>query len=332
MSTRIPKRRFAPDNRATYNHYISTHQDNGIIWGYVHGTFDAKTAIRCLEGTTPRGILWAGEIALEQAYKIKNSDEDQAGKKKEDAYQSLVTAQRLFDRAFKVGQYASIFTMDQVMARARVQSALLPVHAIAIAEGTLPNVNAASKAYERTVEVGRVLVDEHQAVRQAAYKSPRAKDELYDMIGFAGEMAAMLPVQRKGLNDIGPDSMFAVLSHLSNDNRNTGGSSVNHGWDVSVVDDYGGYEDPAFRVQVKTSLRADKFPLRPDETGISLIHVDPDLRISQGESHIAYSVLEECFRELDGEGESSGATARLDARTEKYLDMLDETRAVQPLS
>jgi hypothetical protein len=332
MSIKSVKRRFAPDNHASYNHYISSHDDRGIIWEYVHGTFDAKTAIRYLEVTTPQGILWAGEIALEQAYKIKNCDEGQTAKKNEEAYQSLINAQKLFDRAYRLGQLASMFTMDQVMARARVQSALMPIHAIAIQEGTLPNAKAASKAYERTVEVGRVLVDEHQAVRQAAYRSPRARNELINISGFTGEMAAMLPIQRKGLQDIGPDSMFAVFSLLSKDNRNTGGSSVNHGWDVSVVDDYGGYEDPAYRVQAKTSRRADRYPSRPDESGISLIHIDPDLRISKGESFIPYCVLEECYQELNGEGESSGATARLDERTENYLDKLDETRAVQPLS
>lgn len=298
-----------PDRLSELRRFSVESEPTRIIGSYYARSVDSRTAIRRLEHTTAQGILWAGEIALEQAHKAADNSK---------ASESLSYAQAMFARAKKIGELASRLSIDHVTARAQVQSVHLPVQALLVLEDRLPPRPLAEKVYQRTVNIGYSLALEHRANVHGANRI-----ELNDMLGVTGELAVLSLLERVSLRAIGTESWFPLLSLASEDHRNKHGSSLNHGWDISIFTDREDSPITDYRIQVKASNGKPPSLVRPDETGISLVSIHPDLKIKPDEYHIPSRVIEECFTELNDPAHSALASANLDERTEKLLEKID---------
>lgn len=145
--------------------------------------------------------------------------------------------------------------------------------------------------------------------------------EKAEVIGNVGEIAVMLLLQRFGLQDDCEDSWAAVPSFAFED-KGTGKHFESSTWDISVFTQYDRETAPErnYKVQVKAS---DRYGKVYDED-ISQVHVYPDLYLGNEDIHAVKSghFLSKIIAECAIEQEKGLLTERLDARTEKLLDIL----------
>jgi hypothetical protein len=284
---------------------------SSIMNAFLERRIDTKTAIRLLEKCPPKGILWAGELAVQEAFKETDSN-------KADIYFSQ--AQRLFFNAEHNPQPANSGKFNATMARARIHYAYMPVHR-EVYQGNLPGKALAESVYWQTLDVGEALSNSYFSHQPDI--DPHARE---DMIGTLGEVAVLAPLQRfsiYGIDEkrppIGSDTWFAFLSHISEDFHNSPHSALNYAWDVSVLAKPADQITLDYRIQVKTTdFRIANF--KPNDEGIILVCVDPDLRLPDDRQYICATVIKECLAVRDNPNGFSRSRTNLNQRTEKLLD------------
>lgn len=283
-----------------------------IATAFNRGDMNIRTARAKLERTTAKGMLWSGELALQQAYQAQGKPE---------RLRCLDSAQDMFTRSRQIGNYASQKTVSPVSARAEVQAALLPIHARVVLEGHLPTKVAAEKAYERTLAVGQAVSLEHRANDD----NPNRK-LVGELKGAVAEIAVLGLLERAAIQKIGSETWFPFLSHFSQEHGNHHGSSLNHGWNVNILTapDADTSAALAYRIQVKSSNYA--HPDRQERSygdDIALVCVDPDLKLSPSEHNIAHHIISDSFSELTEPNQSLLTVRRLDERTDLLLELID---------
>jgi len=284
-----------------------------VLNGYLRSRLDPNVAQRHLESGGLQGLVWAGEIALEQAY--KRSD-----------LPSLESAQAYFQKAIHLGHFVSGVNNHEnryLLAQSEVLLNHLPVAAGISLAHKLPQKPIAQKVYSKTVTIGHDLAAVLSPVDRTTESSGLSR-----VAGLTSELAVLLLLERAALK-IGPDSWFPLLSFISEDKRNGSGSLINHGWDINVFADNQSQSglDVVYRTQIKSS---DRTPNKHqfNEEGISIVRLDPDLRISNNERHIGKLIIDEVYKEEIFRGNSQRITAALDYRTELLLNCLDKSESV----
>ena len=198
-----------------------TRPDLTILERFKNGEIDPARAASKLDRTS-QGKLWAGEIALEQAFLDMDDPEK--------VIDHLTYAVERFSRVEEVAAYFATKTSRAVLARAAIQSALIPVYAWMTLCGQLPPTKSqvTEKAHGDTITIGYQLT---KAYSSGKYVS---EDEKPYMSGMISEVAILALLQRFAIREVGGNTFSPILSTLREDRRNNSGSTVNHGWDISV--------------------------------------------------------------------------------------------------
>ncbi len=185
--------------------------------------------------------------------------------------------------------------------------------------GQLPQIpQVTEKAYDKTVTIGYKLT---KAYFSGNYVS---EDEKSSMSGMIGEIAVLALLQRFAIREIGSNTFSPILSMLREDRRNNHGSTINHGWDISVFTQLGRAKPILnYRVQVKTFEQDQSTKPKIDEARISRVVINPDLQVRPGDRYVACNIVNECFRELTDRWAPDTLTDRLDDRTTSLLEYID---------
>ena len=275
--------------------------DLAVLRTYLDNKSNYKQARSHLNNSTAQGQCWAGEIALEKAHKYNSLD-------------YLDDAQISYERA--LGSLAVSGKNPELVAKAKIRSAHLPVDGIMIMDQALPPKSLAETVYKQTIQISQDLA----LARQEMHRTQPEKDTC-DLKGVLGEFAILSLLERISIQEIGSENWYPTLSLISQDRKNRHGSSVDRGWDISIFSDYWGVKMPSHKIQVKNSRHAHIDAVRKKD--IILVEVDPDIRINSFEKNISEIVIRECFLELNYPKSTITATPNLNSRKEKLLDIVD---------
>ncbi len=297
-----------PDRAKELRNFLGLNGQKAIASKFLSGEIRHNQAISLLSQTSSEGLLWAGEIALENAQLVRS---------KASILDNLQKAKLMLMRAEAIRLHTNKGRVDHVVARAQLQSLHLPVYGCLALEHSLPSQQVAEKTYPRTLQVGMALAKEYE---QTSNNTPEELELRKDMSGTLGEIAVLTLLERFALN-IGSDSWYPFLAYFSEDRRNRHGSTIGRGWNISVFTDLDEHQiDQCYRVQVKTILAHHAYSL-PMSEGISLVAINPDLKINLSDrQQLSSQIIEECNQELTGESQYS---AGLEQRTEKLLKIMD---------
>lgn len=280
----------------------------GVVLDYLKGQISPEDTLYYL--TQPQAsaeaLLWGGEIALENAATTQEDNRRLA---------LLQLAHKLFLRSVDRASIANNRKMDGALARANLRISQLPLHSILILSSKLPKADLADKVLDKSLTIGL-------NVANALFDTSVSIDHNRKtaMVGVLSEIAVYSLLVRQACQ-IGTESWFPFMSHFSEDRRNRRDSIVDKSWDISVFSDTSPTE-PSHKVQVKTTYRASLLP--PDD-GISLVIVNPDLKIPQEKSGLlSQKIILECFQERQEQSPSKQLVETLSARTDKLLSAIDE--------
>jgi hypothetical protein len=265
---------------------------------------NTQVAIKRLELGGAYGLLSCGELLIQEAY------DTPAGY---DHFNTLMAAADYLQHAIRSRKMATRGQVDSVIARASNQWTNIPIHDLVI-QKKFPESNLAESVHQRTIEIAHSLLVDSYLERGA---------DRMQSVGTLGELSVLLLDQRLGVRKIGPEIYFPSPSTFKQDYRNNHGSVLDRGHDMNVYGDVGFGWKQISRVQVKTrDTKYDGSELRPVHDDISLICIDPDLRLNSDERFIPGRIIEDIVLEQNYPPDSKvhqDAAERLDARTELYL-------------
>ncbi len=270
-----------------------------------------KTAIRQLENTRPIGVLWAGELAIEQAYREADL---------ETAFDYLDYAQFMFKKADYSQSFLFSGRTDVLRAKARKNIAILPAHKLALM-GKLPPKEMAESIYQQTTLIGHDLVNEYRAGLPE-----NNGDTQQEFRGEISEFATWLLLQRfaNTPNGIGSESWYVFPARYLEDRRNLHGATLNRGWDLSVIANRDDKLMLDYKLQIRSALFQDGIK-RPNVDGISIVYLNPDIKFASDKTHVGSTVIEECFFDLYNYEPNSNFDNHLKLRTDMLLDVMDRT-------
>lgn len=268
---------------------------------------------------TPLGWLLAGQVYLESAIRPKKN------------YQSQIyinNAGEMFNRCINmnVNNFRDKYTDLSYQFRALVHTTLLPTYYF-LTDKKLPPNNVTENMYSNLLNVGKKMVDEYFREKNNTDEDNIInKSKLYGLISEVGVLALL---QRFSIKEdgIGSDTYTATLTTFSDDFRNKSGSTINHASDINVYTKLSD-NDPttlSYAVQVKSNKYQGTYEINPntirmeDEKGISRIYLNPDLKLGEWDKFVGSNILSECY----GETENKNFTQKLDERTERLLENLD---------
>lgn len=305
-------RRHAYSNTELYQgigRYFDTKDISSIQRRYSRGEIDAKTAIKQFERTSSLGVLRAGEIAVEEASKSS---------KPKLAVSLFNQAEDLFIRAEQMQQLRWSNRLDAIRARAQIDLAYLPVHKL-VYVNELPPQNIAEVVYQQTVLTGHGLAKEYRD------KNPDvSKPERHDINGICAEIGTMALLQRLPIvSGLDPQTWFPRFTYYSEEHSNTHGATVSRSADLVVMSKRGVEIETDYRIQVRASdFRKAEF--KPDESGITLVCLNPDLKLERDRFNVGCLIVEECFKEMAQPRRRSYFASNLNQRTDKLQDLLDD--------
>jgi hypothetical protein len=267
------------------------------------------------EATTAEGKLWAGEVALEEAYKAGTTDK---------AAGLFSYAQNMFNKAYYDQRLVWPDRYDPISARARIQAANMPIHRFLFFNQLPPN-DMVKDVYCEVVNVCYALAEEHRAKRPSV-----DIDSRHEISGAIGEYAILALSLRDYIVGDEQPKLFPQLAMYTEDRRNSHGSSINHGWDISEYIMTGSILSLGYRLQVKTSdyRRVKAVPdengnlpnaqvYLPNESGISMVFIDPDLKLEYDRFHLSSVIIRECLIERIDPAHAAAAVERLNQRTKQ---------------
>ena len=274
--------------------------DIALLHEYLDGKSNYRRTRDFLNRTTADGMIWAGEIAIEQAHKTRN-------------FEFLGEAKNSFERA--IGRMAISTVSYDKMAKVKIHQAHLPIHGLMVLHDELPPTELAKNVYQKTISIANLLLQKQCELRAL---NPDYIDS--NIKGTLGELAVLSLLERIATKDIGSETWFPLIAHVGQDRKNRPGSTVNHGWDISVFSDINGIDEVENKLQVKCAHHMDID--RINEDGITLIEIDPDLRLLNTEGNIANIIIRECYQEIFIPNSSLIISKNLDDRSELLLDKL----------
>lgn len=316
-------------HRSTRNHHLApssaerekqavafgnNHNPHSIMIRYKAGQINAERARALLETSNSRGVLWAGELAVEAAYQAKTTDQKSA---------LLSYAGEMFRKAYHAQSIATGGRVDDVSAGARLGLAELPIHSGLVLNGALPSFDVAKKAYTEMVKTGADL--------SAAYWPQRHSgdpEDLNNISRLVGKVVGSGLLGRFALYQIGPESWYPVSALMTEQHSNRHGSSVYHGWDLSVFADRGEAAiSRDYRLKMRTTRPLDTTQDRPVESGIAVVNINPDLRLLDGETYLSFRIVDDLHSELVYPRPGSTTSRMLDERQDLLLATLDPSLA-----
>lgn len=293
-------------NAVSSKAHLYSRNPHGLLVRLHNHRIGAEEAVESLEKTNAYGRCVAGEICVELAYKTSRI---------EDTAAFLARARHNFE----VSSKSTVSTMQGHSARALLHLAQLPNHAIIASTGKLPVRSQALKAYESTVAAGEKIAEAFHEATIARTKS------VIDLAGVASEASALTLGQRYALwSGIDSETWFPMTSFFSEDHRNADSpTKTNRAWDMNIYQKHDSHPlDTAYRVQIKSSPHKRDLNDAKPEADIVTLYLRPDLQIQPHEAMRVTTIIMEAAAEMEAD---AGASARLDVRTEHFLDKLDSS-------
>ena len=239
-----------------------------------------ETAIRRLELTDAFGLFSCGELLVQEAY-----DKSDTG----DPLNTLLTAADYFKAAINSRRLANNERTDFISSRAELQLIHIPIHDLVI-QKKFPEADLAEKVHQKTIEIGHnLLIDSWDQY-----------ENRIETAGILGEISVLALDQRLSLRKIGCGIYFPCPSTFNQDYHNNHGTVLDGGWDVSVFSDVGNGMHREAKMQVKTRQNTyDGSRIRAVQDDISLIIIDPDLRLPNDYGSIHRGIIEDMVLERD---------------------------------
>jgi hypothetical protein len=311
------QRRRAYSNTELYQgigEYFDTKDIATIQRRFGRGEIDAKTAIKQFEKTSPLGVLRAGEIAVDEAFKTA---------KPKVAVGFFNQAEDLFIKADKRQQLRWSTRIDSIRAKAQIGLAYLPIHKL-VYDSELPPPSVAEAVHQQTVLTGHGLVKEYRD------KNPDvSKNDRHDMNGTCAEIGVLVLLQRLPIRSgLQSETWWPRPAYYSEEHRNTHGAVLNRSADVAVMAKRGSEIEIDYRLQVRASDFR-KAVFRPDEPGITLVCVNPNLKLETDQFNVSCAIIEECFKEMTQPRRRGYFASRLNQRM-KMLDKLLDPKPTAP--
>lgn len=264
------------------------------------------TAIKRLESTDAYGLFSCGELLIQEAY-----DTPVTG----DYLNKLLASTDYLRAAIQSRNIANNDRVDSTSARAMLQLENIPIHDLVI-QRKLPEKNLAESVHQRTIEIAYSLLKDSWEYTEDRIKS----------VGVLGELSVLALDQRLAVRKIGSGIYFPCPSTFDQDYRNNHGSVLDRGWDMSVFGDVGFGMRLETKAQVKTrDNRPEGREIKPVQDGISLVFIDPDLRLEHDYNFVPGGIIEDLVLERDYPSDSREhiyASQRLDRREELLLTSL----------
>jgi hypothetical protein len=208
--------------------------------------------------------------------------------------------------------------IDATVATARARKLYLPVSGYHILENGLPPDRLARMVHRGTIDIGMALSERQISGEESAADT----EEMSVQIARLGVLSLL---QRFAIQKPGSETWFPSIANITEDRRNAYLREANRGWDVGVYSKV--VKDPLtkphldFKVQLKTRRQNDAAAARLLAEGVTLVCLDPDLRVDNAEPFIGTRILEECRAELFNPVQD--ITDRLDERTDKLMEIIE---------
>jgi hypothetical protein len=185
---------------------------------------------------------------------------------------------------------------------------------------TLPSPEVTQQVYQNLLGVGQAHADSFHTLR--ANNSKRANAAAQALSGNMAEIATLLLLHRFSL-ELNDQSWAATPSFISEDRKQGRVASVNRHWDISVFTHTDDQPELTYKVQVKTSTNnQDEKSHIPYADDITMVYLQPDLRLSKQDRFGSSVIISECAVEYESGGQAPRVSDQLNARTEKLLNIL----------
>lgn len=294
----------------------------GISTRYLQHEITRERAISLAERTNRGGKLMAAELLIEEAF-------DSAG-----SYHAIEAVQHANDLLTKVEtEYGYSGKPDEQAsyARARMLKAQMPGFGSVTSSAELPSQKVLANMY-----FGSVLTAFNLALDYSALKNPKSDKELStrsNLKGILSEASVLLLAQRFSMKNDLSRSWFPLFSLHRENHSNGHGATFNTASDISIFTDLDSIPMATYGIQVKSfdnQLSRPTRSLMTDARGVrflSEIHLNPMLcsRKDKRERFFDSStIVRECYSEMHMDNNSDNSvTRRLDARTERLLEIID---------
>lgn len=270
-----------------------------------------QRAIGNLECCGPSGLVFAGDACLEMAFSTMNDNEklswlDRAGQN----WRKCIEQQPLYST--KLNSDSAAASMQ--LAHENVYRWLNLLH-------TLPPQKVVEQTYLNILDLGSDFLTRQQLKDTNA----RDREESQSLRGSLSELSVLALLHRFALRQMDDQSWLAVPA-LTTENCGTRSYSLDsYKWDISVLTQADNSQPPerTYEIQVKSSDKQygkDRVTYNKD---LTLVHISPDLALAVDGPQVSNTrngILQECLSELLNDDQE--ATARLDERTEKLLEIL----------
>jgi len=294
---------FAGSHRLHLGELGAHHNPHRIQSRLSDGIITAPEAVELLEGASKFGLLYAAQLATEQAFSASNFDE---------ASTWIQRAATDYDNVLT--RYASSSESLGIQAEALLGKTQLPLMSYLACFGELPPQRLIEKCYQDTVTAAERMVEIFPGKNKVTTDSGH-------LVGIITEAAVLLLAQRFTLRQIGDNSWLALHSLYSQDNGNGRRYKVSTAWDMTVFTE--GDQGPVGSYFVEIKASADSFRDRKRNRGfaegITPVFFAPDLQIPGATGMAQLHTVKELAKELKGD---PSVTSNLDRRTERLLDIL----------
>lgn len=270
-----------------------------------------QRAIENLECCGPSGLVFAGDACLEMAFSTQNDNEklswlDRASQN----WRKCIDQQPL---------YCTKLNSDS--AAARTQLAHENVYRWISLLHNLPPQKVVEQTYLNILDLGSDFLTRQQIKDTSA----RDMEDSQSLRGSFSELSVLALLHRFALRQMDDQSWLAVPA-LITENCGTRSYIFNsYKWDISVLTQPDNSQPPerTYEIQVKSSVKQYGNERKSYNKNLTLVHISPDLALAVDGPQVSNtrnSILQECFSELLNDDQE--ATARLDERTEKLLEII----------
>ena len=278
------------------------------------GRISVDHAIDYLDRNDSISLLWAGQLAVEKALELNNT---------ESMADALVQAKTLFDRSQAIELHRTDGETNHIVSKARIFNTNLPIYGRALFGGLLPNETIASDIYAKSLVIGVELCDQYNKMINSDPETSKVSTVL-------GKIAIQSLLQRDSLISRSTMDNFPTLSLLTSytlDKNRTNRAAV---WDIDVLANHhddrrqlGSIESISRELKVRVHTVPNKFTEEvPARSDIQVVNISPDIKLGTDYNFgIASSIIVDCWQELQSKSGPDLVSARLDTRT----TMLKET-------
>jgi hypothetical protein len=296
------------DRQKELKSFSGEHAVRNIIIDLHNKNITRERAEKLLVATDATGLIKCGELCIQDAYDLGDTEE---------SLNKLIRAAELFQKAIKQKHIFNSCS-ESVYSRAKMHFSHLQIHGSIIQE-VFPDEKTSQKAHNSTIDISGALLDQANEWDQGRR----------EIVGALGEFATLGLLERLALQ-IGTEIYFPLESTYDQDHSNSHGSTMSGAWDISIFSDVcnGNGMNREKCIQVKAnSVPTNSIRNRIDREGISLLSIDPDLRLGNNDvNFIPGGIINDLVTERDCDPNlqaSRDATKRLDDRTEKLLVTLE---------